>query len=95
MVVSGTDVYAAGYSNDSSDKSVPGYWKNGTWVPLPRLSANASLVYSLVLFGNDVYAGGYSNNSNGGPVPGYWKNGTWVPLPELSSGVTVLSLVVK
>jgi len=38
LAVSGTDVYAGGYSNNASNVVVPGYWKNGTWTGLPTLS---------------------------------------------------------
>jgi hypothetical protein len=31
LALSGTDFYAAGYSRNSSNVMVPGYWKNGTW----------------------------------------------------------------
>jgi hypothetical protein len=34
LVVSGSDVYAGGYSANASSTSVAGYWKNGTWVGL-------------------------------------------------------------
>ncbi len=40
------DVYAGGYSRNSSNVAVPGYWKNGTWVELPpHLCDRASICY--------------------------------------------------
>ncbi len=46
----GPDVYAGGYSRNSSDVDVPGYWKNGTWNGLPPLDATKdAYVLSLVV----------------------------------------------
>ncbi len=93
----GPDVYAGGYSINSSDVIVPGYWKNGTWNGLPPLDATKTAwVSSLVVDGTDVYVGGYCVNSSDVRVPGYWKNGTWNGLPPLDAtkDAYVLSLVV-
>ena len=74
----GPFVYAAGYSVNSSNVEVPGYWKNGTWNGLtPLVAAKSSLVNSLMVSGSDVYAAGYSINSSTVEVAGYWKNGIW------------------
>jgi len=44
------DVYAGGYSINSSGVGVPGYWKNGAWTSLPTLDpTKISIVYSLVV----------------------------------------------
>jgi hypothetical protein len=83
LAVSGSDVYAAGYSNNSSQPTTPGYWLDGTWVGLTPLSGNNSKVLSIDVFGTDVYAGGYSQNSSDWYMPGYWFNGTWVGLEPL------------
>jgi hypothetical protein len=94
----GTDFYAAGYSRNSSNVMVPGYWKNGAWNGLTPLDAGIdSYVYSMVLNRGDVYVGGRSNNSSNVMVPGYWENGTWVSLAPLDSARDshVHSLVVQ
>jgi hypothetical protein len=76
-------VYAGGYSINSSDVRVAGYWKNGTWIGLTPLDATRrSTINSLVVSGGDVYAGGENRNSLGVIVPGYWKNGTWIGLTQ-------------
>jgi hypothetical protein len=92
LVVSGSDVYAAGYSTKGSIVCVPGYWKNGTWNGLSPLDATKdSMVFSLVVSGGDVYAAGYSTNSSYNLVPGYWKNGNWIGLtPLYATGYSVI-----
>ncbi len=91
ILVNGSDVYIVGESQKyvvggSGDEillSVPGYWKNGTWVGLVNgitgdnsVSASA---YGLAIMGSDIYVVGKSSGSNSDSVvkPGYWKNGTW------------------
>ena len=34
------DIYAGGYSRNSSDVVVPGYWRNGDWIGLPPLDVS-------------------------------------------------------
>ncbi len=93
--------YVGGISATNLDgSSIPGYWRDGTWVGLPLLSPEGlSVVTSLVVDGKDrdVYAGGFSYNSSGVDVPGYWKNGSWVGLPPLEDNLSaqVYSLVVS
>jgi len=81
MFVSGTDVYAAGYCNNSVGVSMPGYWLNGVWIELPPVSKlNLAEVVSIFVYGTDVYAGGYCNNGTGYRLAGYWLNGVWKKL---------------
>jgi hypothetical protein len=75
VFVSGDDVYASGYEQNSHGKKVAAVWKNGRL--LYRLTngnfgAEAS---SLYVSGGDVYAGGYESNSQGNCVATVWKNG--------------------
>jgi len=50
IAVSGGDIYAAGYSSNSSSTRISGYWKNGTWTELTRLSSGQdSEVNSIVI----------------------------------------------
>lgn len=95
LVISGTDVYAGGYSRNSDSVAVPGYWKNSTWVPVsqPTVGKDA-YVLNLQILGNDIIAGGYSfDSSTLIAVPGYWRNNHWVQLPTNYEGM-VFSLVV-
>lgn len=97
MVVSGTTVYAGGYSTTSSGIMVPGYWANGVWHRLtPLNSKKDSMVQSLFVFGTTVYAGGYCVDGDGIKVPGYWVNRTWHRLASLdpSQDSLVNSVVV-
>ena len=76
LVVSGNDVYAGGYSGNSSGVAVPGYWKNGVWTALTPLDPmQTSWVTSLVLSGGDVYAAGFNQDSSQLQVAGYWRTG--------------------
>jgi len=97
LVVSGSDVYIAGDSRNSSIIHVPGYWKNGIWTSLPALDdSKSSGVFSIFVSG-DIYAGGVSRDSSGAEVPGYWNNGTWISLPAIdgTQGAQVRSLAVS
>jgi hypothetical protein len=40
LSVSGADVYVSGFTLDPSGEVLPGYWKNGSWVALPVLTAS-------------------------------------------------------
>ncbi|MBF0441790.1 MAG: InlB B-repeat-containing protein [Oligoflexales bacterium] len=82
-----TCVYAAGYSLNSSNVQVPGYWKNGTWTALtPIDSSQHCNVNHIKVYGTSVYAAGYCIDSNGLRIPGYWLNGTWKALtPTVST----------
>jgi len=102
LYISGSDVYAGGYCDDSSGKYVPGYWKNSTWVGLmPPHDASADWeVGTLVVVGGSVYASAVADYDTAPDPPvatnGYWKDGAWVtlPLPASSGGGLVDSLAV-
>ena len=65
------DIYAGGYSRNSLDVQVPGYWKNGEWNGLTPLDvSNNSYVNSLIVSDGDIYAGGFSRNSSDVQVRG-------------------------
>ena len=50
LVVSGADVYAGGFSVNSSGVTVAGYWKNDAWIGLSSLdSSKNAAVASLVV----------------------------------------------
>ena len=91
------DVYAAGYSADSSGREVPGYWKNGVWMELPALGAYPASVTSLVVSGTDIYAGGWcwSGSRSTTQAPGYWKNNVWTNCTAECSQPMVTSLVIS
>jgi hypothetical protein len=63
LVISSSDVYAGGYSVNSSRISVPGYWMNGVWTALPYDGYSAGgCVNTLFISVPDVYASGYNTN---------------------------------
>jgi hypothetical protein len=99
IVVSGSDVYAAGFTSSQTPAYAgsPGYWLNGSWVGLALPTGQtAGAVTSLVVSGSDVYAAGFSENASV-IIPGYWLNGAWVGLriPFGFDGGQVLSLVLS
>lgn len=79
VVVSGTDVYVAGYyTNTAYDKNDAAcYWKNGARTDLYSDLTGTTDARALSVFvsGSDVYVAGYIND--GREKAGYWKNGTW------------------
>jgi len=88
IAVEGSDVYAAGYSTNSSGVKAPGYWLNdGAFQELEPLDSSQSCdVETIMVSGGDVYIGGGSTNSSGVMVPGYWKNDeAFTELPQVDS----------
>jgi LruC domain-containing protein len=79
VVVSGTDVYVAGYyTNAAYDKNDAAcYWKNGVRTDLYSDLTGTTDARALSVFvsGADVYVAGYIND--GREKAGYWKNGKW------------------
>ncbi|MDX9883233.1 MAG: hypothetical protein RBS73_14315 [Prolixibacteraceae bacterium] len=69
MYVSGNDVYVAGM-DDSSNGSIPKYWKNGIAVEL----AKSGMAEDIFVSGGDVYVAGDEDDAV------YWKNGHVVNL---------------
>ncbi|GAB1482996.1 hypothetical protein MASR2M78_18120 [Treponema sp.] len=39
QILSSGDVYVGGDSMNAADIRIPGYWKNRTWVELPRINS--------------------------------------------------------
>jgi uncharacterized repeat protein (TIGR02543 family) len=80
-------VYVAGTCLASDNGRRAGYWRNGSWTPLPGIGAGLeSTAGSVCVSGSDLYVGGACADSGGVIVPGYWKNGVWTPLPPASAG---------
>jgi hypothetical protein len=69
IIVSGGDIYVAGYENNNAK-----YWKDGIAVALTDGTYIAG-AYSINVAGLDVYVAGNENN-----VAKYWKNGVAVTL---------------
>jgi hypothetical protein len=92
MVITGSDVYAAGCCGDNSGTTLPGYWLNGNWVGLAEPSGlTGGTVNSLVVVGGNVYAAGAIGNT-----PSYWLNGNWggysQPPGTMSGAITSLAI---
>ena len=99
LVISGTDVYAAGWcwtGNDSTTQT-PGYWLGGLWSVLGGPGSYGAVTDSIALPPGDVFVGGYyfTKNSYGlVQVPGYWSKSGWVGLPTQSIyGATVNAIL--
>jgi hypothetical protein len=90
IVVSGNDVYVAGFAAQTAQQNDTAavYWKNGQLVTLSTISgSNASSVFvaeSDIYVGGNVYAGGM-------PAPAYRKNGTATVLIGSSASQIVVS----
>jgi len=73
IAVSGTDVYAAGSSVDAG-VTIPGYWKNGTWLELSHLDADkGGFATSMILNGGVPYIAGISYDADWNDMPVYWS----------------------
>ncbi len=88
LIVSGSDVYAAGYgtyiNGVGQNTSIARYWKNGNVINI--ISPNTySYLYGIAVKGTDVYVVGsiFSGGTAGRMVATIWKNG--VPT-SLSNG---------
>jgi LruC domain-containing protein len=74
VVVSGTDVYVAGYYTNSSGRQAAAYWKNGTMVPLYDTATGNARANAIVVSAANVYVAGWVNE--GTQAATVWKNGT-------------------
>lgn len=80
VVVSGTDVYVAGYSTPpwGSHPYTAQYWKNGIAFQLSD-STHGAKAFAIKVIGDAVYTGGFSSNG-AGAIATLWKNqnpSTW------------------
>jgi hypothetical protein len=80
MVVSGKDVYAAGYESNGMNR-VAKYWKNGSPVTL-GVDADFSIANSITIAGNDVYVAGGEIVASSFYSARYWKNGQAILLEK-------------
>jgi hypothetical protein len=80
IAISGTDVYATGYTNVNGI-STGTYWKNGTPVLFTDNTVEA-LPCAIAVSGSDVYITGTTRKAGGPGVVTLWKNGI---AAELSS----------
>jgi len=85
-------VYAGGIVDVTNP--YPGYWLNGTWVPL---SSSEGFVYALLVSGNTILAAGQTSSDTFGIPPAYWLNGTQFALamPSGYSNGLIRSLAVS
>ncbi|HEX3384334.1 MAG TPA: hypothetical protein VHS53_04060 [Mucilaginibacter sp.] len=85
VVLSGSDVYVAGYQNDlAAGHTKALYWKNGA----ATLLSGGLVAKAIVISGSDVYIAGQTTDG----VAAYWKNGTMTTLPEgnTANAITVV-----
>ena len=79
LFINGANIYIAGFSNDSGDCSVAGYWLSGVWNALPSSGLSATASY-ITKNGSDLYITGKVSKTLG-----YWKNGSWTILSQIDS----------
>jgi len=79
IVLSGNDVYIAGYQANEQGEYVATCWKNGNAKALTDGTKSAE-AHAMAISGNDVYVAGFAINAAGEEVAMYWKNGEPVML---------------
>lgn len=92
IVVSGKDIYVAGYEVDDSNYTAR-YWKNGVAVSLTSGAHNAWAT-SIAVSGANVYVSGYESNGTK-YVAKYWKNGSVTVLSNGSNDAYATSVAVS
>ena len=95
IVVSGSDVYVAGYEKNANgnDILIAKYWKNAEPINLTDGSRNA-IASSITVAGSDVYVAGYESNGTK-LVAKYWKNGVGVLLSDGMTDAAAYSIYVS
>ena len=103
LLVSGSDVYVAGFAqkalqiapNTYWDANVAVYWKNGVPTDLSQVTNQGpnTMATSIAVSGSDVYVAGNIQSSI--PLAVYWKNGTQVPLPNTGLPTSASSIAVS
>ena len=93
-MVSGTDVYVAGYYKNASNKEAACYWKNNPsgLVNLYSDTVNEGRAYGIYLDGTDVYVAGYFDNDGFTQKACYWRNVVRTPLETTTSDCFSLAI---
>jgi len=94
---SSNTIYALGSASDLTGKTIPGYWKNETWIDIesPEQMDNCG-TYTLSTDNETIIIGGYIRIEGRGWIPGYWQDGSWIELslPENSSKGFINSVLI-
>lgn len=96
LVVSGEDVYLAGYTGPWGQGSFPYtacYWKNGAAMPLTDGTFGAK-AFSIALSAGTVYAAGFTT-AGGGDMATVWKDGTPARWTTGNSTALILAMAVS
>ena len=75
IAINNNDVYAAGYVDNSSTRTIATYWKNSVATALPE-GTSYTLCTGIAVKGTNVYV------TEVGPQCGYWKNNVFVNLVD-------------
>jgi hypothetical protein len=96
IVVSGKDVYLAGYVTipNAYSKNIAAYWKNGIKINLPDSALN-SKANAMAVNGTDIHIAGYRMLSSGHLTATYWKNGVPISLPDSLYGSEATAIAVN
>lgn len=89
ILVSGTDIYAAGNQNNS----LAVVWKNQELTPLPS-DFGPSGANQIALSDGDVYVAGGYYGATGKAVAGYWKNGVVQPITNGTNHASAYAIAV-
>lgn len=94
IVVSGEDVYVAGFEYNTKFVAVAKYWKNGNPVFLSD-GASSAFAYAIDVLGDDVYVAGYELNSAGEQVVKLWKNGVPIAITDGSYPAYAFGILLR
>lgn len=97
VVVSGSDVYVAGYSaptlyTTGSSPYIAQYWKNGTAIPLTD-GINGAKAFGIAVVGGSVYSAGFTS-AGAGVMATIWRDGSPARLTVGNYNAVVLALAV-
>jgi len=97
VVVSGSDVYVAGYAAPTlytagSEPWTAQFWKNGTALPLSD-GINGAKAFAIAVVGDSVFTAGFTS-AGAGAIATIWRNGSPVRWTNGSLDAVVLALAV-
>lgn len=97
VVVSGSDVYVAGYAAPAthtagSEPWTAQYWKNGTVIPLTN-GVDGAKAFGIAVVGDSVYTAGFTS-AGSGVMATMWRNGNPARWTQGNTNAVALALAV-
>ncbi len=94
IVIQGSDVYEAGWTNALYGADIAAYWKNGVETQLTSCG-KVSQANGIAVSGNDIYVAGVVYNTNGLHQAVYWKNGVMTALTDSNTVAKAFAIAVS